>query len=279
LFHRVKAEPDASALADALEALRQEYVVRRRFALRIVPCLTRDDGVDWLAQFRARGYRRVESHVEKRTMLVDLDRPLDDLRRGLDQKWRNGLNRAEKGNLEVREGQEPGMFELFSDLYRDMLARKRLSEAGDIASVRAAQAALPDRLQSRVFVALQDGQPSAATVCSAIGRRGVYLAGATGASGMSNKASYLLQWRMIQWLKERECRVYDLHGTNAEANPGVYAFKAGLCGKNGREVEMAGQFEAVLGVRARLVMRGADRANASFKRVKAVLARLRGRDG
>ena len=81
---------------------------------------------------------------------------------------------------------------------------------------------------------------------------------------------------MIQWLKEQECTVYDLHGTNAEGNPGVYAFKRGLCGKNGREVEMAGHFEAYEGVRMRVVMTAADRANESYKKLRSLYGRLRG---
>ena len=62
--------------------------------------------------------------------------------------------------------------------------------------------------------------------------------------------------------------MYDLHGSNAETNPGVYAFKMGLCGKNGREVEMVGHFEAYDGARMRLLMKAADRANEVYKELK-----------
>ena len=45
---------------------------------------------------------------------------------------------------------------------------------------------------------------------------------------MKNKASYLLQWEMIKWLKQKGCQRYDLGGINLDDNPGVYHFKSGI---------------------------------------------------
>jgi lipid II:glycine glycyltransferase (peptidoglycan interpeptide bridge formation enzyme) len=279
MCHRRGGTRDPDALAQALVALRAEYVVNRRVGLRVSPFLIREDGVEWSARFIAHGYRQTITRVPKRTILIPLDRPLDQLRKGLDQKWRNCLNAAERNNLTVHQGDDDSLFELFGELHRDMLARKRLGEAGDLRGFRAAQAALPDRCKLRVFVALEDGRPSAGVVCSAVGQRGVYVLGATGSDGMRNRASYLLHWRAIEWLRERNCRVYDLHGINAEANPGVYAFKKGLSGKNGSEAELMGPFDACEGIRARLLMATAGRANESYKRLKTVYRRYRGIEG
>jgi lipid II:glycine glycyltransferase (peptidoglycan interpeptide bridge formation enzyme) len=270
VFHRRGCGPDLSALRQALEILRDEYVVKRGIGLRLAPSVTRDDGADWIPLLQEQGYRHVSQGRRKRTIVIDLDPPLDALRRGLDQKWRNRLNSAEKQHLVIRQGGDHECFELFLEVYRDMLARKRLAEPGDIRSFRAAQAMLPDRFKLEVFVAFEDGAPSAAVICSAIGRRGVFAFGATSATGMKNKASYLLQWRVIEWLKQRGCAVYDLHGADPEANPGVYAFKMGLCGKNGSEAEFYGHFEASEGVRTSFLLTAADRANSLYKRLKTL---------
>jgi lipid II:glycine glycyltransferase (peptidoglycan interpeptide bridge formation enzyme) len=279
LFHPWTGTRDRTALSHTLKALRDEYVVKRRLGLRIAPMPTGADGAEWSAMFREHGYRHVVPRVPKRTILVDLDRPLEQLRKGLDQKWRNCLNSAERKNLDVRHGDDGTLFELFLEVYREMLARKQLAEPGDIRSFMTAQAALPDRFKLRVFVALEDGKPSAGVICSALGRRGVFLFGATGGSGMKNKASYLLQWRAIEWLRKQQCSLYDLHGANAETNPGVYAFKMGLCGKNGSEVEMLGHFEACGSARTRVLMDVADLVNDSYKRLKAAYGRRRGFQG
>jgi lipid II:glycine glycyltransferase (peptidoglycan interpeptide bridge formation enzyme) len=279
LFHRWSGTRDMSTLAHALKVLRDEYVVKRRMGLRIVPMLTRADGAEWSALFQEQGYRHVLPRVRKRTILIDLDRPLEQLRKGLDQKWRNCLNSAERNKLIVRQGDDGALFELFLEVYREMLARKRLGEPGDIRAFMKAQKNLPDRFKLMVFVALDEGKPAAGVICSAMGHRGVFVFGATGSSGMRNKASYLLQWRVVEWLRERQCRVYDLHGSNAETNPGVYAFKMGLCGKNGTEVEMLGHFDAGAGIRTRLLMRSADRGNDLYKRLKTIYGRYRGFQG
>ena len=283
LFHRLESASEPAALAYALKALRGEYVVKRRFGLRIAPLATQEDGIPWATLFQEQSYRHVAPRRHKHTIIIDLNRPLDQLRKGLDQKWRNCLNSAERNNLEIRQGEDRHIFDLFLAVYHEMLSRKRLNEPGEIASFMAAQSMLPDRFKLAVFVALEDGTPSAAVICSAIGRRGVYLFGATGTKGTKNKASYLLHWRAIEWLREQQCDVYDLHGSNAETNPGVYAFKMGLCGKNGREVEMMGHFEAYDGARMRLLMKAADQANELYKEIKSryrgygIAKRLHGR--
>jgi hypothetical protein len=63
-----------------------------------------------------------------------------------------------------------------------------------------------------------------------MGDCGIYLFGGTSDEGMKQKGSYLLQWRMIQWLKENGVRFYNLGGINPITNPGVYHFKQGMNG-------------------------------------------------
>ena len=102
---------------------------------------------------------------------------------------------------------------------------------------------------------------------------------ATADTGMKNKASYLVQWRGVQWLKEMGCLEYDLHGSNAVTNPGVYAFKMGLCGKNGQEVEFAGNFEAHHDARSQMVVRMADLMSHEYKKLKTIYGKYRGFQG
>jgi hypothetical protein len=279
LCRRRGGVPDREALGRVLRALRTEYVVRRKLGLRINPLLAEDLRPEYLPLFQAEGYGYVRPKPARRTILVDLERPLDELRKGLDQKWRNCLNRAEKNGLAIAEGTDDGMFELFLTMYREMLARKRLAEPGDIRTFRAMQTLLPERLKMNVIIVLERDEPCAGAITSAMGRRGIYLFGATADKGMRNKASYLVQWRVVQRLKEMGCTEYDLHGVNAESNPGVYAFKTGLCGKNGKEVELMGHFEAYGGIHGRMVLTAADFANRQYKKLKNVYEKYCGFQG
>jgi FemAB family len=63
-----------------------------------------------------------------------------------------------------------------------------------------------------------------------MGDSAIYLLGATSDDGLNAKGAYLLQWTMIQWLKENGIKWYDLGGIDPEGNPGVYSFKRGLSG-------------------------------------------------
>jgi hypothetical protein len=67
-------------------------------------------------------------------------------------------------------------------------------------------------------------------VASAMGDSAIYLLGATSDDGLNAKGAYLLQWTLIQWLKENCFKWYDLGGIDPEGNPGVYSFKRGLSG-------------------------------------------------
>jgi hypothetical protein len=82
----------------------------------------------------------------------------------------------------------------------------------------------------RILICEDKGIPVAGLVVSAMGDSAIYLLGATSDAGLNAKGAYLLQWTMIQWLKENGIRWYDLGGINPEANPGVYTFKKGMSG-------------------------------------------------
>ena len=82
----------------------------------------------------------------------------------------------------------------------------------------------------QVLICEQNEKPIAGLVASAMGDSAVYLLGATSDDGLNAKGSYLLQWTLIQRLKENGVRWYDLGGIDPERNPGVYHFKRGFSG-------------------------------------------------
>jgi lipid II:glycine glycyltransferase (peptidoglycan interpeptide bridge formation enzyme) len=83
---------------------------------------------------------------------------------------------------------------------------------------------------------------------------------------MKAKGSYLLQWRMMQWLRQRGCRWYDLGGINPQRNPGVYHFKSGF---GGQEVLQCGCLEASRSVLSLSCVRAAEGIKASLAYLKA----------
>lgn len=263
---RQDGEADPQRLHTCLQTLITEYVERRGLTLRILAAPGEPQWKDAQTRvFEQLGFYPAEHWPGYRTMLVDTTRDEADIRKSLAQKWRNGLNRAEKNNLTVRSGTTHDLFQEFRTLFDQLIARKGFSVDLQPEFYQALQ---PDMLPEEQFiVSLADdaGHTVAGHVASILGDTAVYLLGATDQQGIQNKSSYLLQWHTIQMSCQRGCRWYDLGGIDPDANPGVYHFKQGL---SGIDVSAAGPFErAPAGLRRHLV-RTAEKMYRSAKRLR-----------
>ena len=74
---------------------------------------------------------------------------------------------------------------------------------------------MPAPLKMQIFLCEKEGQLLNALIVTAIGDTAIYLLGATTDEGTKLKGAYLLQWRAIQWLKERGCRWTPTEAGNA----------------------------------------------------------------
>jgi hypothetical protein len=258
---------DSAAFRMALRALRNEYVCRRSLILRIFPVLYDDNPHSCTDILTNEGYVPVPKEDPGRTLILDISMPIEDLRKKMEQKWRNCLNKSERNQLDVIEGTDDSLFADFIGLYQALLERKKFQEPNDINEFRMIQRDLPPEFKMRIFLCRSDGISSAGVICATIGETGIYLFGATNDQGMANKGSYLLQWKAIQWMKENGCRYYNLNGINPVINPGSYHFKAGLSGKNGKDKLYLGRFDCYAGVISAALARAADSGLPVIKKV------------
>jgi hypothetical protein len=239
LCRRRDAAPDSDLLPALLKAIADEYGRRRRLLVRILPNVFREDPA--AAAFETAcgevGFQPGTSVAPYRTIRVDLTPAPEVIRKRLDQKWRNQLNAAERNGLTLHEGIGDDLFAEFTAIYRELLARKQFETTVDIDEFVCIQRALPEPLKMKVLLCEKDGKLLAGLVGAGVGDTGVYLLGATSSEGMKAKGSYLLQWRMMQWLRESGCRYYDLGGINPGRNPGVFHFKSGFGGAEVRQCQ------------------------------------------
>jgi hypothetical protein len=263
----------------AVRALRNEYVLRRGLILRLRPVLFKDNSNEFLSILKEEGYIELVEAEGDRTLLMDIRQPLEVVRKGVKERWRNYLNRAERDNFEVIEGCRDDLFESFIEIYGEMLNRKKFIRPNDINEFRSIQEELPDDFKMKIMLSRSNGKISNGLICSGIGNTGVYLFGATSDAGLKNRGAYLLQWKMIEWLKKNECAYYDLNGINPRTNPGTYQFKTGLCGRNGQDVHFLGQFDACPNLIVYFLLRWGDKFRATYRRSRRVVNRvLRHRD-
>lgn len=265
---------DPSVFRMALRALRNEYVCKRGLILRLFPMIYDDGSNLYVDILKTEKFTPVAKENRGRTLIMDITPPLEEIRKKLDQKWRNCLNKAERNELVVVEGTEDNLFENFIGLYRKLLLRKQFQEPNDINEFKMIQRDLPSEYKMRIFLCQNDGISSAGAICGAVGDTGVYIFGATNNQGMANKGSYLLQWKAIQWMKNLGCSYYNLNGINPDKNPGGYHFKSGLSGRNGQDVYYLGRFDCYSGTVNSLVVYNADSVLPSIKKVLSFLKSL-----
>ena len=103
LCHRRGTELDAEVAIGMADALREEYVGKRRLLLQILPNAFVGTQRGALFQSAFHSFTQEPSTPANlyRTFVVDLTPSLDQLRKNLDAKWRNQLTRSEKKGLTV----------------------------------------------------------------------------------------------------------------------------------------------------------------------------------
>jgi hypothetical protein len=257
------------ALTLTLDALKREYVSRRRLVLRVAPA---PGDAAWNAIqaecFAAAGFTAPETLAPYRTILVDIDRPLAEVRARFAQKWRNHLNKSERQDLQVAERWDDSLSAEFASLFDELVARKSFAAPLGPDFYAQVQQRLPEHERLYVAIASVGDEPAAGVVVAIHGDTGVYVLGASNDAGRKSNAAYLLQWKAIEAAAARGCRLYDLGGVDAQENPGVYKFKSGM---GGEELLMPGPYEIAGGRLRWTAVRASERA---FRVVSNVRARV-----
>ena len=264
-------EADTKLFCQAIRALRNEYVCKRGLVLRFYPVIFKDEYEKFFPLLQQEGFSWLEKGKHERTLIINLTPSLDDLRKGLHQKWRYNLKRAENNNLEIIEGHDDELFKKFMDIYKVLLERKKFIEPNDINEFRLIQKDLPEIYKMKIMLCYFEGKVCAGAIFSAIGNKGIYLFGATNNTGMKTNGAYLIHWKFIEWLKENHFTYYDLHGINPETNPGTYRFKEQLSGKNGKDVYFLGQFETSEAFLSTFAIKCSDQLLSNFRKIKTTV--------
>lgn len=243
----------AYALRCCLAALRDEYVKKRGHVLRIVGVARRDMSAEEANRyFLDAGFEPSAAKGHYRTALLDIGRDLADVRRSFDQKWRNVLNKAERQELDIVCGTGKDLFLEFDRLFRGLVERKKLSVDMGPEFFSSIQDGLAEQDRFVVHLAMRKNEVVAGHVGAFHGDTAVYLLGAANEVGLSVNASYLLQWRVIEYAMQHGCRWYDLGGIDPEGNPDVYRFKMRM---GGEDICAPGPYEIGSRMRRSLVSR------------------------
>jgi lipid II:glycine glycyltransferase (peptidoglycan interpeptide bridge formation enzyme) len=177
----------------------------------------------------------------RRTVVVDLKPAEDRILARMKQKCRYNIRLAEKKGVSVRSWTEIAAFHqiLMTTGRRDGFA------VHSSAYYKSAYDLFRPAGMCEVLVAEYEGQPLAALMVFARGRRAWYVYGGSTDSQRERMPNHLLQWEAMRWAKSRGCNEYDLWGVPDEDEQaleagfgarndglwGVYRFKRGFGGE------------------------------------------------
>ena len=197
----------------------------------------------------------------------------EELLANFHQKWRYNIRLAERKGVTVRIcGKE--MVPAFSDLMLTTGVRD-----GFVTRKPEYFAAMLDNLgeHARLYMAFDPNDtPIAGTLAIHYGDKVWYLYGASSNEHRNLMPNYLLQWRMIQWAVETNCRIYDFRGVSgdvSEDNPlyGLFRFKQGF---GGDFTEFVGEMDLVL---SPVIYWAGEHSTSVFKELRKQVYLIRNR--
>ncbi len=223
------AEKSPSILETTLQLLYEEYAVKRKLVLRIVSNLTLERDQELIKIHHKIGFKEIGE--KSKSIYLDLTQSEQTIREKFRKKWRYRLKQAEKKNLEVIVGSDEKLYNDFLTLYNAMHKRKKFKEFVDVKEFKKINSELTSDKKFAILICRKDNVLLSAMIISTIGNTGIYLLGGSSKEGLKASASYLLQWKTITLLKEKNIKIYDLGGIDKKENPGVFTFKSGLGGE------------------------------------------------
>jgi peptidoglycan pentaglycine glycine transferase (the first glycine) len=194
----------------------------------------------WVKElFQTLGFQRFRWDLNfKTTMVVDLSPPEEELLSNMKGKTRyniglaerRGVRMVEDNSLEARE-RFWGMFEQTAERNGFVIRRPRDYNL-------AAWQAMYDVGRAHLFFAMHEGDCLSAMLVYSFGRKYWFMMGASTNEKRNLMPSYLLQWEVMRWAKQRGIASYDMVAVpspdNLDENNslyGVYRFKVGFGGE------------------------------------------------
>lgn len=214
----------------------QEFPKRIGRKVRLLPEVYDNDA--YRAAISTSGYTRKPGFDGYQTIWLDLTKSEEQLRAGLNGKWRNVLSKSERSNLMITDDWVGTRSVPFLNAYE----RDRSEKGYDGPPIKLLVALLEfmvPRREAVILNAAKDGRDVAGILILLHGTSATYQIGWTTADGRKLGAHHQLLWQALVQLKAKGITDFDLGGINDEGAAGVKKFKQGL---GGESVKLAGFF-------------------------------------
>jgi peptidoglycan pentaglycine glycine transferase (the first glycine) len=219
--------------------------------LKIDPDISKEDSI-FMEYLHTRGFvdagkgEGFEGIQPKFVFRLDLTPDSDTLFKNFHSKTRYNIRLALKKGVEIRDNCAKDELQVFYKILKETTERDKFLVRPYSYFAEMWDALVPPGYM-KIFMAYYQGIPIAGTLALFFGDKVWYLYGASSNSHRNVMPNYLLQWTMIKWAKEKNCKIYDFRGVSgdlSEDNPlyGLYRFKKGF---NGTFTEFIGEYDLV----------------------------------
>jgi lipid II:glycine glycyltransferase (peptidoglycan interpeptide bridge formation enzyme) len=207
---------DQAANALLLATLDQLARRARAVFLRLEPnMLEGDERADIShSALLAQGFRTAVPIQPRSTLHLNLAPEPDQLLAAMSKGHRADIRRAARADVSVRCGECTADLGAFFTIMEQTGARASFAihsrsyyqAAWDLFAHRSGGK------HAQLFLAERNGAALAACLIFAWAGAGLYLYGGSSEEGLKSGANHALQWRALQWARERGCRLYDFWG-------------------------------------------------------------------
>ncbi|MBT3720065.1 peptidoglycan bridge formation glycyltransferase FemA/FemB family protein [archaeon] len=172
------------------------------------------------------------------TLILDLSKSEDELLKLMHQKTRYNIRLAEKKEVVIKQEEN---VDVFYDLIQETAKRDKIN----IFDKKYYQNLFNSNLNITQFVAYHENQPLSSIIVVGYGDTATYFYGASSDEKRNLMPNYLIQWKAIQWAKERGYKYYDFWGVSEDKGSwgGITKFKKGF---TGQEINFMGTFDYIL---------------------------------
>lgn len=228
------AQPTETLFLEFAKTFRQEFPKKLLQRLRWIPEI--ELGESALSQIEKIGFKlRKENFL---TAWLDLQQSVEKLRAGLNQKWRNCLNKAERAQLDIRMDKENTQLELFLNFAEAHQREKSFS--GPTKKFLRTEFLNSAKTNEHFFLwAFVQEKPVAGIAIVRHGSTTAYRIGWNTDLGRKLNAHYILLWKAILISKELGHHQFDLGGLLPDSAVGVTHFKQGLGGRETKRVTLS----------------------------------------
>lgn len=178
---------------------------------------------DWQKTIGLENWRQSKNTILiPKTLILDLDKPEDDLLAAMSKKTRQYIRKSSKSGLVIKRVESRADLAQCLDIYRQTAGRAGFAIHGDDYYYD-----LFDKLaeNSPVLAAYSDDKPVAFLWLAASRSVAFELYGGVNDTGQELRANYALKWQAIRLIKQQGIRHYDMNGL---LNDGVSNFKRGF---------------------------------------------------